>query len=160
MSVLTPSLLLQLNLLDGHHGHEVVSRVAQIWALEVDRTEVVDGQTRLIEVDNFTASEQHQSVEHLENVGVRLMDSANDSATLLPGEVTEDLHHICGCERVKTCSGLIKEDETWVSDELNTDGSSFTLTTGHTLDEGATDARSLTLAQLQILDENLDTRQF
>ena len=61
-------LRLELDALDRHHGHEIVGRVAQIRTLESDGPEVIYGKTGLIEVDNFTSSEKHQSIETFEDV--------------------------------------------------------------------------------------------
>ena len=157
---LTSCLFLKLDLLDRHHGHEVVGGVAQIWALELNRAEVVDGQARLIHEDDLAARKQHQSIEHLKDIRVGLMDGANNCAILFPGEVAEDLHDVSGSERIQTSGWLIKEDQTRIGDQLDSDGATFALTAGNALNEGSTDAGVSTFRQLQVVDELLNTIQF
>lgn len=68
-----------------HHRHKVVSRVRKIWALEANTAEVVDCLASLVEVDDFTPCKQHESIKHLKDVRVRLVDSADDGAVVLAG---------------------------------------------------------------------------
>ena len=91
-------LLVQLDRLDRHHGHEEVSRVAQLRAHLANAAEVVDREARFVEVNDLTACQQHQPVEHFKDVGVGLMDSRDDCASLLLCQVSKNLHHTCGCE--------------------------------------------------------------
>ena len=114
----------------------------------------------LVEVNNFTSSQEHQSVEHLVDIGVWLMDSRNDGTAVLSGEVTEDFHDVCGGERIQTGGRLIKEDQRWVSDKLDTDGGTLALTTRDTLDERATDSCVSALGELKIVDQDVDTVDF
>lgn len=88
------------------------------------------------------------------------MNGTDNCATILSCQVTKNLHHICGCERIKTSCRFIEEDQTGVSDQFNTDGSTLALTTGYTLNEGTTDPRVGTLCQLQVMDELVDTCNF
>lgn len=121
-------LLVKFNRLNRHHGHEEVGWVAQLGAHLANAAEVVDSEARFVEVNDFTTGEQHQPVEHFIDVGVGLMDSRDDCASLLLCQVSKDLHHTCGCERIQASGGLVKEDKTWVSNEFNTDGGTLTLT--------------------------------
>jgi len=89
---------------------------------------VVHGQSSFIEVDDLAFSHEHQSIKHLEDVGVGLMDCLNDGSSLL-GKIFQSLHHRGCCERVKTCGRLIQENKIWVSNKLDTDGCSLSLTT-------------------------------
>lgn len=57
-----------LDAFDTHDSHEVVSGVAEFWALEVDGAEVIYGQASFVEVNHLTPSKKHQPVEHLEDV--------------------------------------------------------------------------------------------
>ena len=114
----------------------------------------------LVEVNNFTSCQEHQSVEHLVDIGVWLMDSRNDGTAVLSGEVTEDFHDVCGGEGIQTGSRLIKEDQRWVSDKLDTDGGTLALTTRDTLDERATDSCVSALGELKIVDQDVDTVDF
>ena len=49
------------------------------------------------------------------------MNCADDGTSVLPGEISQNFHHICGCERVKTGRRLVKEDKTWIGDQFDTD---------------------------------------
>jgi len=81
------------------------------------------------------------------------MDRAYDCAVTVTSEVTESFHH-AGCrEGVETRGRLIQENQTGVSDELDTDRGTLALTTGYTLDEGTADPGVLTLLELQGDDE-------
>ena len=115
------------NTLDTHNAHEIVSRIAEVWAFVVDGGEVVDSHARLVEVDHFTFGQQHQPVEHLEDVGVWLVDRLDDCPALLR-QVFQRFHHTCGCEWIQAGCRLIKEDQGWVCDQLDTDWSSLPLT--------------------------------
>jgi hypothetical protein len=86
------------------------------------------------------------------------MDRTDDRSSIFFGQVAEDFHNICGCEGVETRCRLVKEDQTWICDQLDTDGGTLTLATGDTLDKGSTDSRVLTLGQLEIHDELIDAR--
>jgi len=88
------------------------------------------------------------------------MDSRNDGTAVLSGEVTEDFHDVSGGERIQTGSRLIKEDQRWVSDKLDTDGGTLALTTRDTLDERATDSCVSALGELKIVDQDVDTVDF
>ena len=81
------------------------------------------------------------------------MNRTDNRTTIFPGEVTEDLHHVCGREGIKTGGWLIEEDETGIGDQLDTDGGSLTLATGDTFHERSSDSRVLALCQLEICDE-------
>lgn len=88
------------------------------------------------------------------------MNRANDCTTVLPGKISKDFHDVRGCERVKTGRWLIKEDQTRVCDQLDTDGCSFTLTAGDTLDKRTADSGIGALGQLQVVDELVDACYF
>lgn len=88
------------------------------------------------------------------------MDGRDDRATLLASQVAKNLHDAGGREGVETCGGLIEENQTGVSDKLDTNRCALALTARYTLDEGTTDASLLTLDQLEILDQLGHTRQF
>lgn len=88
------------------------------------------------------------------------MDRTDDSSSILFGQIAEDFHNICGCERVKARRRLIKEDQTWICDQLDTDGGTLTLATGDTFDKGPTNSRVLALGQLEVVDELIDARYF
>ena len=151
-------LLVKLDAFNGHHSHEIIGGVAELGALEADRGEVVNSLVGGVHVDDLTAGQEHKSIKHLENVGVGLMDSGHDSAVLTDGEIAKDFHDRSGSEGIKTSGGLIEEDERGVSDQLDTNGGTLALTTGDTLDEGATDLGVGTLVELEVSDEELDTR--
>lgn len=111
---------------DTHNAHEVISRVAEFWAFESDGFEMSNSQSGLIEIDDSTLSEEHQSIKHLEDVGVWLMDSTDDCSAC-QCKISQDFHDSGGCEGIQTSSRLIQEDEVRICDQLNTDGCSLSL---------------------------------
>ena len=86
------------------------------------------------------------------------MNRTDNRATIFPSEITEDFHHVCGCEGIETGGWLIEEDETGIGDQLDTDGGSLTLATGDTLDKRSTDSGIGALSQLQVVDKFIDAR--
>lgn len=72
-------LLLILNFSDNrlsrHDVHEVISRVAITGARETDGLEVVDGELRVVVVDDLTTSDEEELIELIKSLSVRLMDS-------------------------------------------------------------------------------------
>jgi len=148
---------IKFNRLDGHHSHKVIGRVAKVWALKVDASKIVHCETGFIEIDDLASSEKHKPIEHLENVRVRLMDRANDCASILDSEITKDFHDVCSSERIKTSCWLVKEDQTRVSDQLDTDGSTLTFTTGHTFNKRSSNSGVRALSKLKIVNQSIDT---
>jgi len=86
------------------------------------------------------------------------MNRTDNRATIFPGEVTQNLHHVRGGEGIETGCWLIEENETGVGDQLDTDGGSLTLAAGDTLDERSSDSGVLALCQLKICDKLFDAR--
>ena len=86
------------------------------------------------------------------------MNRTNDRASIFPGEIAKDFHHICGCERIQTGRWLVEENETWVRDQFDTNGGSFTLTTGDTLDKWASNPGIGALRQLEVENELVNAR--
>ena len=69
-----------------HLLHEVVSRVAEVGALAPNLAEVVDSFRRQVEVDDLAPREKHQTIEHLKDVRVGLMDGAEEMASTGSGK--------------------------------------------------------------------------
>lgn len=88
------------------------------------------------------------------------MNCADYSTSVLPCEISQNFHHICGCERVKASRRLVKEDKTWISDEFDTDWGTLSLSTRDTLDKRSTDPGVGTLSQLEVHDESVDAGNF
>ena len=84
------------------------------------------------------------------------MDRLNDGAATLC-QVLECLHHGGSCEGVEACRRFIQEDQIGICDQLDTDGCSLPLSTGHTFDERATDLGVLALGKPEFLDDVLDS---
>ena len=60
----------------------------------------------LVEVNNLALGEQHEPIEHLEDVRVWLMDGAyNCPATSC--QIPKDFHDTGGCETIETGSWFI-----------------------------------------------------
>jgi len=148
---------LELDVLDGHNGHEVIGGVGEVGAIVANALEVVNGEVGFVKVDDLTTSEEQEAIENLETVGVGLMDSGEDSSLILFGQVEEDLHDVGGGEGVQTGGGLVKEDQGGVRDQLHTDGGSLTFSTGDTLHEGATNLSVLALHHLEVVDDVFDS---
>lgn len=149
-----PAWVLLLNfLLDGldtHDAHEVVGGVAELGTSIVDTCEIVYSFVSLIEENDLALGQEHQSIHHFENVRVRLMDSLNDGSAAL-GEFLESFHDRSGCEGVETCGRFVQENQLWISNQLDTNGGSLTLTTRNTFYERPSNLRVLALRQSQFL---------
>ena len=81
------------------------------------------------------------------------MNRTDNRATIFPGKIAKNLHHVSSSEGVETGRWLVKEDETGIGDQLDTDGGSLTLTTGDTLDKGSTDSGIGALSQFEVGDK-------
>ncbi len=83
------------------------------------------------------------------------MDRAHHSLALLAGQSVQELANTARLERVKTGSGLVKEDNGRVRDELNTDGASLALTTREYLFLGVSDHALRDVRHAEIVDDLL-----
>lgn len=64
-----------------HNTHEIIGRVAQLRACKSDAIEIVDCILSLVKEDNSALSQEHKSVEVHINIGVWLMDSADNGSS-------------------------------------------------------------------------------
>jgi len=150
-------LRIQLNRLDRHHGHEVVGGVGEFGTREINVFEVIHREGSLVEVDNFTLGQEHQSVEHLKNVRIWLMNGRNDSSTVLSRQISERFHDRCRSERVKTRGWLVQEDKGRICDQLHSNRGSLALSSRHTFHKGSSNARIGAFGQLEFVDELIYT---
>jgi len=146
-------LRVQLNRLDRHHGHEVVGGVGEFGTREINVFEVIHREWGLVEVDNFTLRKEHQSVEHLKNVRIWLMNRRNYRSAVLSRKISESFHDWRRSEGVKTCGWLIKEDQGRICDQLNSNGGSFALSARNAFNKGSTDSRISTLGQFKFVNK-------
>ena len=79
--------------LNTHNAHEVISRVGKFGASELvsQGSKVVDSQTSFIKVDDVPLSYEHQAIENLIDIGVWLMDRA-DNSTATKGKLSQGLN--------------------------------------------------------------------
>ena len=87
------------------------------------------------------------------------MNSLHNSPSTL-GEIFQSFHHRSSRKRIQTSRGLIQKDKIWISDELNTDTSPFSLTSRNTLDEWSSDLGVLTFSESQLSNDVLYSIQF
>lgn len=73
------------------------------------------------------------------------MDRADNSAVFLASEVAQGLHYRGSCEGVEAGSGLVKEDQVGVCDQLHTDRGTFALSARDTFNKGTTNTSVLAL---------------
>jgi hypothetical protein len=78
----------QVNAFNTHDGHEEISGVSQFRADSIDTVEVVNGLASIIKVNDFAFSHEQQFIEHIKDVGVRLMDGGDHSLSLLDSQLT------------------------------------------------------------------------
>lgn len=150
--------LLDLLALNTHDRHEVVCWVAQFGAavLRAKGTEVVNSEFSLVEVDNLALSEEHQSVEVFENVGVWLMNSTYHSSAA-SRQLSQGVTDRRGCKGVEASGGLIKEDEVGIGYQLDADGTAFALSTRDTLDKWPTNLCVLALVKSELMNDFVNT---
>ena len=67
---------------NAHDGHEIISWIREIWTFEIYIGEIFHCFVRIVEVFDVTLGEKDEFIKDVENVGVRLMNSLNDSSSL------------------------------------------------------------------------------
>lgn len=84
---------------DAHNAHKMVCRVGKLRAsvFVAEGSEVVDCQPSFIEVDDLALGEEHKAVENFVDVGVWLMDGADNSSSAVR-QLPKGLNHRCGCK--------------------------------------------------------------
>jgi hypothetical protein len=76
-------ILLLLYALNTHDTHEIVSRVTELRTFEFYACKVIYCKSGFIKIDDSTLSQQHESIEVLEDIRVWLMDGTDDSSATL-----------------------------------------------------------------------------
>ena len=74
---------LLLDCLIGHNAHEIIGRVAHFGALVSNLSEMINCILCFVEIDHLASGKEHEPVEDLEHVRVGLVNSLNDSFSLL-----------------------------------------------------------------------------
>ena len=106
---------LLLDSLNTHDAHEIVGRVAQLGAREIDAAEIINCLVCFVKVNNLSFGQQHEPIHHFVYVRVWLMNGLYDR-TPSSREVLQSFHNRGCCERVKTGGRLVQENKVWVSD--------------------------------------------
>lgn len=122
--------------------------------------EVVNGLVSVIKVNDFAFSHEQQFIEHIKDVGVRLMDGGDHSLTLLDSQLAQVFHDLSSNERVEASGGLIQEDQRGIRDKLNTHRSTFALSSRNTLHKRSTDVSVLSFVKLELFDQSVNTSDF
>ena len=107
----------------------------------VDGIAVIDGIATLVQ--------QPQTVEELVNIARRLVDIHDDQLTLIGLLFQEVDHHLCVTRR-QTRRRLIEEEHSRLTDQLESDVQTFTLTTGDIFVDGRTDFEILDGIESQV----------
>ena len=95
-----------------------------------DPLKVVVALQEFTRVHDLSVSEQHEMIEHRDDVAPRLVDSEHNSAVVVTGKGSEGLHNVVRVIRVQTACRLIKEQDRGACDELASDRNTTLLTTG------------------------------
>ena len=84
------------------------------------------------------------------------MDSADNCFAFLDSKFLQGSHDFHSREAVKAGGWLVEQYHFWISDQLYTDGCSFTFTSRYTLLENGADDSVLTIAKSQVLNQLID----
>lgn len=120
-----------------------------------DALKVRDSVVLRVEVDDFSASKKHKLVEELVRLRVWLVNRLNNGTARL-GKIPEDLHKNRRGIGVKSRRRLVQEDQTWLRDELNRDRRPLPLSSGHSLEERATNACLGALIELKVINDSVN----
>jgi len=88
------------NRLFRHDTHEIVSWVTVIRARETNAGEVLGGKLSVVVINDLTSSDEEKLIELVIGFSVRLMDSRDNSFTILVGKLLKHLNDLGSCPRV------------------------------------------------------------
>ena len=96
----------------------------------VDPLKVVVALREFTRVDDLSVCEQHEMIEHRDDIAPRLVNSEHNSAVVITGERREGFHNVVRIIRVQTAGRFVKKQDRGARDKLASDRNTALLATG------------------------------